>query len=366
VLLHRDRLANSLLRGVRYRRRSAVLVALIFAIAWAVLFSASLPADSASAASSGSMNSVPVMLFVFLIVMMIAGIATWLGGRPFDEEIYKAQEAFETSVVLQSHRLQKEREKVFNSITAADTARHEFLNTMSIELRQPLNTIIGFSSLLYQNIDEHRVQMRRRAYAFDINRSAMHLLNIVNDILDVSNLSTGTSDMRIERISAIELLETCHKLQEIRGTKTGLAFVYDLPDEDIHFNADPGRLQQILLNLFSNAVKFTDPPGCIHIRLRETSNREIQFRIKDEGIGIPVDDMDTVLQQFGKVDSQEYALRNEEGLGLGLTLVQQLTKMHQGSFKFESTEDVGTVVTITLPIELMINTDIETRNPSSA
>jgi signal transduction histidine kinase len=364
MLKQQSRLAGALQRSAQYRRRSTLFLVGALVALWLLLYFSDPSARLMSFTPLSSVNGTLAMILVFVSAALIAIIAAWMGGLPIEGEISAAQSALEEEVNQQTSRLKQDREKVRKSIAVADKSRHEFLNTMSFELRNPLNSIIGFSSILYQNQDENQIKTKRRRYAFDINRSAMHLLNIINEILDVSNLSTGASDLRIERVSVLDLLAACHQLSEIRGTKDGLAFVYDLPEKDFHFNCDPSRLTQVLLNLYSNAVKFTDPPGSVQIKVRKTDKGEIEFTVADEGIGVPVDEMEIVLQRFGKVDSQEYALRNEDGLGLGLSLVQQLTKMHQGKFKFESTEDVGTTVTITLPGDLMINTDIKGRNHS--
>jgi len=360
MLLQKNRLTEALRRGDKYRHRATLVAVITVIIAWTALFA---PFLSMAEMNSGPYTSTSTVFFVFTVFLLVPVVTlavTWFGARPIDTEINEAQSALEVAVDEEIAEIEKEREKIHKHITEADKARHEFLNTMSFELRSPLNSIIGFSSMLYQNMDEVKIKNRRQTYAFDINRSAMHVLNVINNILDVSNLGTGSSDLRIERISAFELMKSCHNLSEIRGTKTGLAFIYDFPDANIYFNGDPGRIKQILLNLYSNAVKFTDPPGAVYVTLRQTKKGDIQFIIKDEGIGIPVDDLDIVLRRFGKVDSQEYALRNEDGLGLGLTLVQQLTEMHEGTFNLESTEGVGTTVTITLPSNLMTNTDINT------
>ncbi len=358
MIQQRNRLAAALQRGFRYRRRTTGILALTFGITSAAVFAASLFVKSTQTAATAPVSSGLALLALFLFIAMIASLISIRRSHPIEEEIYTAQQELEAIAARQAIQLKKERAKARKSISQADQSRHDFLNTMSFELRNPLNSIIGFSSLLYQTLEEKTLQGKRRTYAFDINRSAMHLLNIVNEILDVSNLGTGSADLRIERISMMALLEDCHRLAEVRGTKTGLAFLYNLPQQDFYFNCDPSRMKQILLNLYSNAVKFTDPPGTVTVTVRQTKKKKaIQFIVEDEGIGIPVDDLERVLQRFGKVDSQEYAIRNEDGLGLGLTLVQQLTKMHQGLFKFESTEDVGTKVTITLPGDLMINTN---------
>ena len=361
MLIQKNRLTEALRRGAKYRHRAMIVAAVTIIIAWTALLAPFLSMTEMNSTLYSSTSSI-FWVFAFFLLAPLAMLAiTWLGARPIDTEINEAQSALELAVNEEIAEIGKERERIHKHITEADKARHEFLNTMSFELRNPLNSIIGFSSMLYQNMDEVKIKNRRQTYAFDINRSAMHVLNIINNILDVSNLGTGSSDLRIERISAFELMKSCHNLSEIRGTKTGLAFIYDFPDANIYFNGDPSRIKQILLNLYSNAVKFTDPPGAVYVTLRQTKKGDIQFIVKDEGIGIPVDDIGIVLRRFGKVDSQEYALRNEDGLGLGLTLVQQLTEMHEGRFDLKSTEGVGTTITITLPSNLMINTDIKTK-----
>lgn len=358
---HQDRLSAAISRSIGQRFKLTFIIAAIFGIIWLLLFTVG-RSDLES-----TLPPVWVGTLSYIVALIVSFIAVWRFSAPIDDEVYRAQHAIEQEIMRATEEVKVEHTRAKDSITVAERSRHDFLNTMSFELRKPLNAIIGFSTLLYQSQDGRNLPRSKQAYAFDINKAAMHLLTVVNDIMDVSNLSTGSSDLRIERSSIFQIMEECHKLVEIRGTKEGLAFIYDLPADDINICCDRARMKQILLNLYSNAIKFTDPPGTVIVKVRETANKSLQLTVADEGMGIPADDLETVLQRFGKVDSQLYAERNEDGLGLGLTLVQELTKMHEGTFKLESKEDIGTKVTVTIPCNLVPNVDMnEPRAPVKA
>jgi len=342
-----------------YRTKTIFMVAAVFVTVWLV-FNILVTILSHVVPTEAFIGLLKAPHVLFVLVSAVSLFSLWRLLDPIEKELERTKTKLEqerSSFAEKIRSAEKDALKAYKNIEIADQSRHEFLGTMSHELRGPLNTIIGFSSLLYQNIDEEKVHLKRRAYAFDINKAAMHVLTIVNDILDISNLSTGTSDLRIDTVSINEMLHECHQLVEVRGTKTGLAILYDLPPHDMCMACDPARMKQILLNLLSNAVKFTDPPGIIRVSVTETPDDYIQFIIADDGIGIPVDDMQTVLNRFGKVDSQIYADRNEGGIGLGLSLVQELVKMHEGHFALDSKEDVGTTVTVRIPKNLMPNVD---------
>lgn len=336
-----------------YRVKIITITATVFVALWVILLS--LLPDGSSPVEAAPHPFI-------LIGLTLAGTLgiLWFALGSIDGEIIAKQAEYDRQMQAFSETAKtatKDVERARDSIELANKSRHEFLSTMSRELRTPLNTVIGYSTLLYQNRKETFEKKKMRRYAFDINKAAMHLLMIVNDILDISHLGSGTSDLRIEKVSIFKLLESCHYLTEIRGTKPGLAIVYDLPKKDFKLACDPARMSQILLNLISNAITFTDPPGIITVTVRETDDDYVEFTVKDEGIGIPVDEIENVLQRFGRVNSLTYSLRNQDSTGLGLTLVQELTRMHDGHFSLRSTEDVGTTVSVKIPNDLMVNTD---------
>ncbi len=341
-------------KSVKFRAKIFSILIPSFFLVWMIVISS----VSSVPISTGLGGISPAAMVT--VTLCIALCFLWFAISPADEKFHEAQLQLHNQITSYSRKketAEKDIRFAKTSIDVANEARHEFLSTMSRELRVPLNTIIGYSTLLYENRQGPDGLKKARRFAFDINKAAMHLLMIVNDILDISKLGTGTTDLRIEKVSVHQLIEECHTLTEIRGTKEGLAIVYDLPTHDVSFACDISRMKQILLNILSNAVTFTDPPNIITVSVKETDDDYIEFRVTDEGIGVPVDDLEIVLQRFGRVDSQTYTQRHQESTGLGLTLVQELTKMHDGYFKFESVEGVGTTVTIKIPTDLMVNTN---------
>lgn len=230
---------------------------------------------------------------------------------------------------------------------AASRTKSEFLANMSHELRTPLNAVIGFSEIIHQQIFGPIGEVRYIDYAKDIHTSGTHLLQVINDILDISKAEAGKVELREGSVDVGRTLAACVKLVAARA-ETGLVRIeVDVPEATPHLLADEQRLRQIALNLLSNAVKFTPPGG----RVRATCARDAQGRlclvVSDTGIGMRAQDIPRALEPFGQVESA--LTRRFEGTGLGLPLVKKLVELHDGTFELASEPGKGTVATVRFP-----------------
>lgn len=238
---------------------------------------------------------------------------------------------------------------------AADKAKSEFLAAMSHELRTPLTYILGMSSTLLRwssseatGLDNPSIRERQHRYLQNIHHQGEHLLELINDILDLSQLESGKMSLDLHDCSLTLLAQQTLKTYADRAKEKRIRLELDLEvsSELDRFTADPRRLRQVLLNLISNAIKFTPESGKVTLRVAATPVSAI-FQIKDTGIGIPEHLKADIFQKFRQLDSSYR--RQYEGTGLGLALTKQLVDLHGGRIECESTVNVGTVFTVTLP-----------------
>ncbi|MCR6630752.1 MAG: nitrate- and nitrite sensing domain-containing protein [Magnetospirillum sp.] len=230
----------------------------------------------------------------------------------------------------------------------ANRAKSEFLATMSHELRTPLNAIIGFSEIIEQQLLGPVGQEQYRDYAHDINDSGKHLLQLINDILDVARLEVGRVVLREERVSAAAIVQSCLGMVRERAEAGAVTVACDLPEGLPFLWADPRRLKQILVNVLGNAVKFTPPGGKVSVSVR-ADPKGLAIAIADTGIGIAPEDLGKVMAPFGQADSG--MARRYEGSGLGLPLSRKLMDLHGGALSLESALGAGTTVTLRFPAE---------------
>ena len=228
---------------------------------------------------------------------------------------------------------------------SANQAKSQFLANMSHELRTPLNAIIGFSevisSALFGPLDA-----RYRDYAQDINGSGHHLLRIINDLLDLSKIEAGRLDLHEGPVPVAALFETCRRMMADRAAAAEVTL--DFRPTGLALVADELRLEQVLLNLVSNAVKFTPPGGRVTIAASLAASGDIEIAVEDTGIGMAARDIPRALQPFGQVDNG--LARPHGGTGLGLPLAQRLVELHGGTMTLDSRLGQGTRVTVTLPV----------------
>ncbi|KPF58388.1 PAS domain-containing sensor histidine kinase [Rhizobium sp. AAP116] len=228
---------------------------------------------------------------------------------------------------------------------AANKAKSEFLANMSHELRTPLNAILGFSEILLARMFGPVGSPKYEEYAKDIHESGKHLLNVINDILDMSKIEAGQMKIRCETIDLCPLIEESMRLTAIPAEEKNIT-VEQRIEASLSLVADRRAIKQILLNILSNAVKFTDEGGKIALRARKVQGAVI-VSIADTGIGIPKSALSKIGNPFEQVQSQ-YA-KSKGGSGLGLAISRSLVALHGGSLKIRSREGQGTVVSMRIP-----------------
>jgi signal transduction histidine kinase len=228
---------------------------------------------------------------------------------------------------------------------AADRAKSVFLATMSHELRTPLNAVIGFSEVIERETFGP-VAPRYREYSGLILKSGRHLLKIINDMLDIAKLQSGKTELRLEAVDAASSMDEAATILSGQAKEMGVSLRCE-PDPDLpRVQADPTRLDQILINLVSNAVKYTPSGGSVTMQAYRAP-QGLTIEIADTGIGIAAEDLPMVLEPFGRVAT---AMTNpREGTGLGLPLAKNLVELHGGVFEIESLPGRGTTVRVTLP-----------------
>ena len=234
----------------------------------------------------------------------------------------------------------------------ADSANHsksDFLALMSHELRTPLNAIIGFSEILKDEIMGPIGNAKYRDYAKDVNDSGLHLLGLINDILDLAKIESGKLELAEEDVDTTAVIHSCVTLVKELAERAGVKLVTEIPDALPALRADERKLKQVLINLVSNAVKFTPPTGTVTIRTWCRTESGYVFQVIDTGIGIALEDIPNALEPFKQVDNT--LSRKHEGTGLGLPLTKSLVEMHGGSLDLQSQVGVGTTVTVRFPAE---------------
>jgi cell cycle sensor histidine kinase DivJ len=234
-----------------------------------------------------------------------------------------------------------------NAAEQADAAKTRFLATVSHELRTPLNAIIGFSEMIAHEDTLQLDAVRRKEYAKLINDSGQHLLSVVNGILDMSKIEAGNFEISPEPFVPRGALMNCCNLLALKAREGGVDLVVNAPQELPEIIGDPRAFRQIVLNLVSNAIKFTERGGRVTISA-DVEEPHLMLRVSDTGVGIAADDLKMIGHPFFQA-GKTYQ-RRHEGTGLGLSIVKSLVGMHGGELTFQSKVDEGTTVTVTLPL----------------
>jgi two-component system, cell cycle sensor histidine kinase PleC len=238
-------------------------------------------------------------------------------------------------------------EEARNRAESANVAKSRFLATMSHELRTPLNAILGFSEVMQAEIMGPMHNKTYKEYAGNIHDSGRHLLNLINEILDLSRIEAGRYELKEEPIRLIDAAEDCHRMLKQRAEAKGLQIIEDFDETLPQLWADERAVRQICLNLVSNALKFTPRGGTITITVASLPNGGQTIRIKDTGPGIPKEEIPKVMQAFGQGSLAHQTA--EGGTGLGLPIVQNLIELHGGHFELQSELRKGTVAIIAFP-----------------
>jgi len=234
----------------------------------------------------------------------------------------------------------------------ANRAKTEFLANMSHELRTPLNAIIGFSDIMQRELFGPQSVPQYKEYAQTIHESGSHLLQIINDILDISKVEAGRYEINDDAVVVEELMRTCLRLISARAADSDIAVTLDLSPALTTVQADERVLKQIVLNLLSNAVKFTPAGGRVRLSTGVEPDGRAVISVTDTGIGISGENLPKVFLPFFQVEGS--LSRRFEGTGLGLPLVKSMVELHGGSFELTSTVGVGTTATVRLPVDRIL------------
>jgi signal transduction histidine kinase len=270
-------------------------------------------------------------------------------GAEIERERAETEERIETTLRQRARQLFEAKERA----EAANRAKSTFLANMSHELRTPLNAVIGFSGIMQQQMLGPLGAKKYVDYAADINRSATHLLGIVNDILDMSKVEAAAVDLKEEAFAVAPLVEECAAMLRDRVKAKNISFAVNAAPTVPEIRADRRRIKQVLLNLLSNAEKFTEAGGRIGLYATTAEGGGVKFVVTDTGIGMSAADIETAMTPFRQVDTR--LARKYEGTGLGLPLTKAMVEMHQGRFVIESAPGKGTTVTVFLPAERCVS-----------
>jgi two-component system, cell cycle sensor histidine kinase PleC len=229
----------------------------------------------------------------------------------------------------------------------ANLAKSQFLATMSHELRTPLNAILGFSEVISEQILGPVGNDTYREYARDIHNSGQHLLDLINEILDLSRVEAGRYTLNEEAVSLVAIAKAAIGFVQMKADAKQIEIRWEFEPDLPQLWGDPRSLRQVILNLLSNAVKFTPAKGTILVRVGWTAGGGQYVSVRDNGPGIPKEEMPLVLSSFGQGAN---AIKSaEQGTGLGLPIVQALVSLHNGSFELNSTPGRGTEALATFP-----------------
>ncbi|MEG6510039.1 HAMP domain-containing sensor histidine kinase [Methyloligella sp. 2.7D] len=229
----------------------------------------------------------------------------------------------------------------------ANIAKSRFLATMSHELRTPLNAILGFSEIMRAEILGPHSNPTYKEYANDIHHSGQHLLNLINEVLDISRIESGRYQLHESSVALADIAADCRRLMHVRAENKGLKIVEDFEPDLQNLWADERAMRQICLNLISNAIKFTPSGGTVTLAVHRTEDGGQVLKVKDTGPGIPEHEIPRVLQSFGQGSlAHETA---EGGTGLGLPITRGLAELHDGKFDLKSKLRYGTEVIVTFP-----------------
>lgn len=283
-------------------------------------------------------------------------IAVYLGEprRPSQwEKSYLKGAAQLASIAVNRRRAEQSLREATQSAELANRAKSKFLANMSHELRTPLNAIIGFSDIMKSELFGALGSARYAEYAKDINDSGAHLLNVIDDILDISKIEAGRYPLEESDIELAEVLRWSIEIIRPRTDEKKITVTLQVAQDLPHVYGDLRAIRQIMLNLLSNAAKFTPASGKIIVAAHLDGNQCLVISVNDNGIGIPADKLTAVLEPFAQVDDS--SAREYDGTGLGLSITKSLTELHDGEFHLESELGEGTTAILTLPSHRLLS-----------
>lgn len=234
----------------------------------------------------------------------------------------------------------------------ANKTKSEFLANMSHELRTPLNAVIGFAEVMKDELFGP-IGDRYKDYAESVHSSGKHLLDLINDVLDLSKIEAGKIELIEEETDLSTVMSKCRTVLHERASSAGLHIRLEIPAPLPTAVVDSRRIKQVILNLMSNSIKFTMPGGRITLRGELLAPKGLRITVSDTGIGMTREELEVALEQFGQIDSE--LSRNHNGTGLGLPITRSLVELHGGDLEIESRKGVGTSCHIWIPLTRVVS-----------
>jgi signal transduction histidine kinase len=298
-----------------------------------------------------------VALVASLVLFLIFSIVAMLANLRERERIIAQKSLAEAESAALTQQLKDEKSRLIalikelnlakQSADNANRAKSEFLASMSHELRTPLNAILGFSEVIKEELFGPVGLAKYVDYAQDVHNSGQHLLDLINDILDISKIDAGKVELREEDISVAGLIADSVSLVRERALKSGVGLEI-LPAADLPLLiADKRLIKQILLNLLSNAIKFTPAGGRVTVKSTLDNLGGLRITVVDTGVGMNAADIATAMSPYGQIDSR--ISRKHQGTGLGLPISRSLAHLHDGEIEVDSEPGQGSRITLVMP-----------------
>lgn len=284
-------------------------------------------------------NTITVQIISTIVILLL--LSAFYGAI-----IYSVRQA--ETIISKQHEVALDLTSAKATAEEESEAKSKFLANISHELRTPLNAIIGFSEILKDEALGKLGNDQYKDYVVDIHSSGVHLLSLINDILDYSKAEAGKLEIDKQEVDVTKIMKSSMRLVLPRAKEAKVQLIEKIPKEHIVIKTDAKRLKQVLLNLLSNSVKFTPEGGSVTLfSWSSVSEGKLVIEVQDTGVGIKAKDISKAMASFGQADNQ--LNRKFEGTGLGLPLTKKLIEIMGGTFDIRSQEGVGTTATITLP-----------------
>ncbi len=353
--------------------RTLVVVTLLLSSAFNTMVTATIPAAVYAAIAPSSFAAIAYIAFLnpgagetrFALVAMVAAAQLFFHAlaRRFHELASESlfSRAEKNELIAELEQAKANSDEARRRAEEANLAKSRFLATMSHELRTPLNAILGFSEVLKGELFGAHANPVYRDYSADIHSSGQHLLMLINEILDLSRVEAGRYELKEESVSLVDIAQDCRHLLTIRAQKRDIELIEAVEPNLPRIWADERAVRQVVLNLLTNAIKFTPQGGHVTLKVGWTSAGGQYIAIADTGPGIPEEEIAVVLSSFGR---GSLAQKNaEEGTGLGLPIVKGLIELHGGQFMLKSRVREGTQAIVVFPPRRVMNALPKFDNP---